>query len=61
MENEVSQNCSEIVKTIENADDLFKKIENRSEEAKKLWDEGIERLAAAIWICEREDKCEAVL
>jgi tRNA(Ile)-lysidine synthase len=55
---EVSQKCSEIVQLIESADELFKKIENRGEEATRFWNEGIERLAAAIWICERDDKCD---
>jgi len=55
----VSEKCLEIIQMLENADDLFKKIETRGKEATKLWDEGIERLAAAIWICERDDKPEA--
>jgi len=55
----VSEKCLEIIQMLENADDLFKKIEPRGKEATKLWDEGIERLAAAIWICERDDKPEA--
>jgi hypothetical protein len=57
----VDEKCSEIVQLLENADDLFKKIEPREEEAIRLWNEGIERLAAAIWICERAGKCETVL
>lgn len=55
----MSEKCLEIIQMLENADDLFKKIEPRGKEATKLWDEGIERLAAAIWICERDDKPEA--
>ncbi|MGC9967305.1 MAG: hypothetical protein ABSE08_18060 [Syntrophobacteraceae bacterium] len=55
----MSEKCLEIIQMLENADDLFKKIETRGKEATKLWDEGIERLAAAIWICERDDKPEA--
>jgi phosphate uptake regulator len=55
----MSQNFSEIIAILENVDDLFKKIENREDEANKLWEEGIERLAAAIWICERKEESEA--
>ncbi len=55
----MSEKCSEIIQILENADDLFKKIENPGEAATKLWDEGIEKLAAAIWICERDDEPEA--
>ena len=52
----MSEKCAEIIQMLEDADDLFKKIVTRGEEATKLWDEGITRLAAAIWICEREDE-----
>ncbi len=45
---------SEIIEIIERADEIFKTVEPHREEAKALWDAGIERLAAAIWICERE-------
>ena len=55
----MSEKYSEIIQMLENADDLFKKIENPGEEATKLWNEGIERLAAAIWICGREAESEA--
>ncbi len=55
----MSQSCAEIVQILDRADDLFKQIGVREEKALKLWDEGIQRLAAAIWICEREaDKSE---
>ncbi len=45
---------TELVEIIEKADEIFKTIKLPREEAKTLWDAGIERLAAAIWICERE-------
>ncbi len=55
----MSEKCGEIIQMLERADDLFKEIDSRGEEATKLWDAGLERLAAAIWICEREeDKSE---
>ncbi len=47
---------AEIIQMIEGADDLFKQIDTSTEEARALWDAGIERLAAAIWICEREEE-----
>ncbi|MGO8944097.1 MAG: hypothetical protein ACLQJ7_10530 [Syntrophobacteraceae bacterium] len=47
---------AEIIQMIESADDLFKQIDTGMEEARALWDAGIERLAAAIWICEREEE-----
>lgn len=47
---------AEIIQMIERADDLFKQIGPIEEEARTLWDAGIERLAAAIWICEREEE-----
>ncbi len=50
----MNQRCAEIIQILDKADDLFKQLGAREEEAVKLWDEGIERLAAAIWICERE-------
>jgi hypothetical protein len=46
---------AEVIQLLEKADDLFKTIDTRGEEAIKLWDEGIERLASAIWICERQE------
>jgi len=51
----VSERHAEIIQMLEGADSLFKAISTRGEEATKLWDEGIERLASAIWLCERED------
>lgn len=45
----------EIIQMLETADDLFKGIDAGGQEARTLWDAGIERLAAAIWICEREE------
>ncbi len=45
---------AEIIEIIEKADEIFKSIQPQKEEANALWDAGIERLAAAIWICERE-------
>jgi hypothetical protein len=57
MENsEVRERFAEIIQILERADDLFKEIDTRAEEARALWDAGIERLAAAIWICEREEE-----
>ncbi len=47
---------AEIIQMIESADDLFKQIGTGTEEAMALWDAGIERLAAAIWICERDEE-----
>ena len=47
---------AEIIQMIESADDLFKQIDTGMEEARALWDAGIERLAAAIWICDREEE-----
>ena len=47
---------AEIIQMLEGADDLFKQIDTSTEEARALWNAGIERLAAAIWICEREEE-----
>jgi hypothetical protein len=57
MENsKVRERFAEIIQMLERADDLFKQIDPIDEEARALWDAGIERLAAAIWICEREEE-----
>jgi hypothetical protein len=57
MENsKVRERFAEIIQILERADVLFKEIDSRTEEARALWDAGIERLAAAIWICEREEE-----
>jgi predicted NBD/HSP70 family sugar kinase len=57
MENsKMRERFAEIIQMIESADDLFKQIDTGMEEARALWDAGIERLAAAIWICEREEE-----
>ena len=57
MENsKVRERFAEIIQVLERADDLFKQIDTSTEEARALWDAGIERLAAAIWICEREEE-----
>lgn len=52
----MTERCTEIIDLLERADVLFKDIDKRGERAQKLWDEGIERLAAAIWICERDEE-----
>ncbi len=52
----MSGKFTEIIEMIEKADELFKSGGQSCEEARKLWDAGIERLAAAIWICEREEE-----
>ncbi len=51
----VREKIAEIIQNIEKADELFKEIETDRVEARTLWDSGIERLTAAIWICERTD------
>jgi hypothetical protein len=57
MENsKVHKRFAEIIQMLEGADDLFKQIDTSTEEARALWNAGIERLAAAIWICEREEE-----
>jgi len=52
----VRERFAEIIQMLERADDLFKQIGTGTEEATAVWDAGIERLAAAIWICEREEE-----
>ena len=49
----MSQKHEEIIEILDRANDLFKQIGSSDEKAAKLWDEGIERLVSAIWICER--------
>ncbi len=51
----MSGKFAEIIEMLEKADEIFNSGGQISEEAKKLWDAGIERLAAAIWMCEREE------
>ena len=51
----MSEQYAEIIQLLEKADDLFKGMNSPREEATRLWNDGIERLAAAIWICEREE------
>jgi len=51
----VKEKIDKIIEIIEQADQLFKDCVPR-EEAQALWDAGIERLAAAIWMHQREDE-----
>ncbi|MCE5333035.1 MAG: hypothetical protein LLG06_00440 [Desulfobacteraceae bacterium] len=47
---------AEIIRLLESADELFKEIDTGGEEAGALWKAGIDRLAAAIWICGRGEE-----
>ncbi len=50
----MSEKVAEIIETIEKADELFKALGPVRVEARTLWEEGIERLASAIWVYEKE-------
>ena len=49
------ERIARIIEIIEEADDLFKGIEPKKREALALWNSGIEKLAGAIWIAERDE------
>ncbi len=54
------EKMSELIEVLEKADELFKEIftkvgvEEGRDEALNLWGSGLEKLTAAIWICQRE-------
>ena len=50
----MKEKFSEIIEILEKADQIFQDFA-APEEAQTLWNAGIEKLAAAIWICERDD------
>jgi hypothetical protein len=50
----VQEKFTEIIEILEKADQLFKECVGK-EEALTLWNAGIERLAAAIWLHERDE------
>ncbi len=43
----------EIVDLLDRADELFHSISEGNEQANPLWDSGIEKLSAAIWLVEK--------
>lgn len=53
----MKEKIDKIIEIIEQADQLFKDCGTR-EEAQTLWNAGIERLAAAIWMYQREHEDE---
>lgn len=54
----MEEKIAEMIQMLDKADELFKSMDNGREEARKLWGSGMERLAAAIWICERKEDDE---
>lgn len=42
-----------IIEILDRVDDLFRKLPGVSEQALNLWEEGLERLSAALWLYER--------
>jgi hypothetical protein len=55
----VQEKIAEIIEILEKADQLFKDCVVK-EEAQNLWNAGIERLAAAIWLHERDENKEDI-
>jgi hypothetical protein len=55
----MKEKFNEIVEILEKADQIFKDCAV-PEEARNLWNAGIERLAAAIWLWERGNEMEDV-
>jgi hypothetical protein len=51
----VKEKINEIIEILEKADQIFKEC-GPKEEVLNLWNAGIERLAAAIWMYERENE-----
>ena len=51
----VHDKIARIIVIIEEADALFKDIELKRPEALALWNSGVEKLAGAIWIAEKEE------
>ncbi len=47
-----------IIEILDRVDDLFRKLPGVSEQALDLWEEGLERLSAALWLYERGAKEE---
>ncbi len=45
-----------IIQILEEADGLFKGLELKRPEALALWNAGVEKLAGAIWIAERNEE-----
>ncbi len=56
----MQEKMSELIEVLEKADELFKEIfseagvEEGRDEALNLWGSGLEKLTAAIWICQRQ-------
>ena len=52
----MDKKIDEIIRILEKADDLFKELDAGGDEARALWSAGIEKLAAAIWVCEHSTR-----
>lgn len=50
----MQEKLAEIVRILDEADAIFRQLGEVHEEARTLWNVGIEKLAGAIWLCERK-------
>ena len=50
----MQEKLAEIVRKLDEADAIFRQLGEVGKEACTLWNAGVEKLAGAIWLCERE-------